>query len=164
MLLKFCAESWYRLNTLYPLILATIQSKNQKRFKTTKQTSKYPTSNVDYRIFMKMSEISRFPDLFKKPKSEYLISETFFFLLFLALFCFSCQVQLLAQVSFQYIITGSGAMTIFFHKGLTRNLEIGNTSSEFCPLSGNWGGLGIPDFATEFFKIPRLQLLPFLSY
>ena len=53
------------------LILATIQSKNQKWFKTTKQTSKYVTSNVYYRIFMMMSQISRFPHLFKKAlKSE----------------------------------------------------------------------------------------------
>ena len=61
------------------LILATIQSKNQKWFKTTKQTSKYATSNVDCRIFMKMSQISRFSDLFKKAKLEYLISEALFF-------------------------------------------------------------------------------------
>ena len=68
------------------------------------------------------------------------------------------------------IITGSGVMTISFYKGLTRNLEIGNT----------------PDFAqnletrpskeyqiwherllwnvTESFKIPRLRLLLFLIY
>ena len=68
------------------------------------------------------------------------------------------------QVSFQYIIGGSGAMTIFFHKALTRNLEFGNTPSEFWPLSGDWGGLEIPSFATEFFKMPLLQPLPFLSY
>ena len=60
------------------LILATIQSKNQKWFKTTKQTSKYATSSVYYRIFMKMSQISRFPDLLKKAKPEYLISEILF--------------------------------------------------------------------------------------
>ena len=34
------------------------------------------------------------------------------------------------------IITGSGVMTIFVYKGLTRNPEIGNTSSEFCPIPG----------------------------
>ena len=55
-------------------------------------------------------------------------------------------------------------MTIFFHKGLTRNSEIGNTPSEFCTLSGDWGGLGIANFATEFFEMPGLQLLPFQSY
>ena len=70
----------------------------------------------------------------------------------------------MAQVSFQYIITGCGAMTNFFHKGLNRYLEIGSTPSEFCPLSGDWGGLGVPNFATKFFKIPGLQPLPFLSY
>ena len=67
-------------STHYTLILSTIQSKNQKWFKTTKQTSKYAFSNVYYRIFTKMSQISRFPDLFKKAKSEYLINETYFLL------------------------------------------------------------------------------------
>ena len=32
-------------------------------------------------------------------------------------------------------MTSSVPMTIFFYKGLTRNLEIGNTPSEFCPIS-----------------------------
>ena len=44
------------------------------------------------------------------------------------------------------IITGSGVMTIFFYKGLTRNSEIGNTH-EFFPISGDWGELWIPNFA-----------------
>ena len=43
------------------------------------------------------------------------------------------------------IITGSGIMTIFFYKGLTRNPEIGNTPSEFCPISGDWCKLWIPN-------------------
>ena len=38
-------------------------------------------------------------------------------------------------------------MTIFFYKGLTRNPEIGNTLSEFCPISEDWGKLGIPNLA-----------------
>ena len=46
---------------------------------------------------------------------------------FLTLLCFLCQVQLLDQVSCQYII-GSEVMTIFSYKGLTRNPEIRNTS------------------------------------
>ena len=45
------------------------------------------------------------------------------------------------------IITGSGVMTVLFYKGLTRNPEIGNTPSEFWPISGNWGSLGIPNLA-----------------
>ena len=44
------------------LILATIQSKNQKWFKTTKQTSKYVTSNVvrfhDFRIYSKKQSLN----------------------------------------------------------------------------------------------------------
>ena len=43
------------------------------------------------------------------------------------------------------IITGSGIMTIFFYKGLTRNPEI--PPSEFCPISGDWGELWIPNLA-----------------
>ena len=56
-------------------ILAIIQSKNKKWFK---QQNKHATSNVYYRIFMKMSQISRFRDLFKKANPEYLISKTLF--------------------------------------------------------------------------------------
>ena len=45
------------------------------------------------------------------------------------------------------IITGSGVMTIFFYKGLTGNPESEIPSSEFCPISGDWGELGIPNLA-----------------
>ena len=41
------------------------------------------------------------------------------------------------------IITGSGVMTISFYNRLTRNLEI--PPSEFCPISGDWGKLGVPN-------------------
>ena len=41
-------------------------------------------------------------------------------------------IQLLVQVSCQYI-TGSRVLTIFFYKGLTRNLEIGNTPVRVLP-------------------------------
>ena len=43
------------------------------------------------------------------------------------------------------IITGSGVMTISFYKGLTRNLEIGNTP--VWVLSNIWRELGIPNLA-----------------
>ena len=43
--------------------------------------------------------------------------------------CFLSLVKFSYWSKFQVnIITGSGIMTIFFHKGLTRNPEIGNTS------------------------------------
>ena len=47
------------------------------------------------------------------------------------------------------MVTRSGVMiiSISFYKGLTRNLEIGNTPSEFCPISEDWGELGIPNLA-----------------
>ena len=43
--------------------------------------------------------------------------------------------------------SASGVMIISFYKGLTRNLEIANTPSEFCPISGDWDKLRIPDLA-----------------
>ena len=58
---------------------------------------------------------------------------------------------LLSLVKFSYwsmfhvnIITGSRVI-IFFHIGLTRNLEI--PPSQFCPISGDWVVLEIPNFA-----------------
>ena len=48
------------------------------------------------------------------------------------------------------IITGSGIMTIFFYKGLSRNLEIGNTPSDFCPISGDWGKLWIQNLVQVY--------------
>ena len=43
------------------------------------------------------------------------------------------------------IITDSGVMTIFFHKGLTRNLKIEKKKAEFCLISSDWGKLEIPN-------------------
>ena len=45
---------------------------------------------------------------------------------------------------------GSRVMTIFFYKGLTRNLEIGNTPFWVYQISGEWGELGIPNLAQMF--------------
>ena len=47
------------------------------------------------------------------------------------------------------IFTGSGVITTSVDKGLTRNLEIPNISSEFCPISRDSGELGIPNFGTN---------------
>ena len=41
------------------------------------------------------------------------------------------------------IITGSGAMTIFFYKGLSKNLEIRNNRQ----ISADWGKLGVPNLS-----------------
>ena len=41
------------------------------------------------------------------------------------------------------IITGSGAMTIFFYKGLSKNLEIRNNRQ----MSADWGKLGVPNLS-----------------
>ena len=41
-------------------------------------------------------------------------------------------------------------ITIFFYKGLSRNPEIGIPPSEFCPIAGDWGELGIPSLALMF--------------
>ena len=45
-------------------------------------------------------------------------------------------------------ITGSGVMTIFVGKELTRSSKFGNTPvwSVFCPISGDWDKLGIPSW------------------
>ena len=52
------------------------------------------------------------------------------------------------------VITGSGIMTIFVYKGLTRNLEIGNTPFEFWLISGDWGKLGTPNLS----RMPLMKL------
>ena len=38
-------------------------------------------------------------------------------------------------------------MTIFLYIGFTKNLEIGNTCFEFCPISRDWCKLGKPNLA-----------------
>ena len=62
-----------------------------------------------------------------------------------AMFCFfvKCSYWYKIQVN---VITCSRVMTIFIYKGLTRYLEIGRLS-EFCPISGDWTELGIPNLA-----------------
>ena len=56
-------------------------------------------------------------------------------------------IQLLVQVSCQYI-TGSRVLTIFFYKGLTRNLEIGNTPVRILPSIWRLGRVGDTKFGT----------------
>ena len=65
-----------------------------------------------------------------------------------------CRVSL---VKFSYwskfhvnIITISGVMTNSVYKGFARNWEITNTLSEFCPISGYWSKLGMPNLAQMF--------------
>ena len=45
------------------------------------------------------------------------------------------------------IITSSGAMTVFYLKGIDLNRKSEIPPSEFCPISGDWGKLGIPNLA-----------------
>ena len=47
------------------------------------------------------------------------------------------------------MMTSPWVMTIFVYKGLARNPEIENTSSELCSISRDWGELGIPDLARK---------------
>ena len=42
-------------------------------------------------------------------------------------------------------MAGSGVLTIFVYKGLTRSPEIGN--KPLCPISGDWGELRVPNLA-----------------
>ena len=57
------------------------------------------------------------------------------------------------------IITGSGITTIFFYKGLTKIRKSEIPSSEFCPISGDWDELWVPNLArmsvTECYWILR---------
>ena len=38
----------------------------------------------------------------------------------------------------------------FFYKGVTTNLETGNTPVWICPISGDWGMLVVPNLARRF--------------
>ena len=86
----------------------------------------------------------QFPDCFKLAKNwknnnditifrNYVIVK-FFWRRFVSLVTFSYWSKFHVNT-----ITGSGVMTISFYEGLTRNTEIGNNPSEFCPTSGDWG-------------------------
>ena len=60
--------------------------------------------------------------------------------------CFTSLVKFSYWYEFHVnFITGSGVMTISFNMRLTRNLEI--PPSEFCPISGDWDEVGIPNLA-----------------
>ena len=64
------------------------------------------------------------------------------------------------------MISGSGVLTISFNKGLTRNTEIGNTPSEFCPIPEDWASKEFgTNVSNKIFlnaaKIPGLQLYCF---
>ena len=69
------------------------------------------------------------------------------------------------------VITGSGVITIFFYKGLTRNPESDVPPPVFCPISGDCGKLGIPNLARmslmKCYLMPknaRVTAFIFLSY
>ena len=70
------------------------------------------------------------------------------------------------------IITGSGVMTIFFYKRLTRNPKIGNSHVWVLPniwrlgrVSDTKHGANVSNkMLLKALKMPGLQLLPFMSY
>ena len=62
------------------------------------------------------------------------------------------------------IITGSGIMTIFFHKGLTRNPEIGNTSVWGFPNIWRLGRVIDTKFGTNVFNRMLLNAAKFQGY
>ena len=67
---------------------------------------------------------------------------------FLTLFYYFFFVRFNYRIKFHVnIITGSGVMTIFFYKRLTRNPRTRNTLVWFCPMPGDWDELGIPNLA-----------------
>ena len=45
-----------------------------------------------------------------------------------------------------------GAVSVVVYKGFIRNPTIGNTLSEFCPISEDWGESGVP-------KLERMSLM-----
>ena len=61
------------------------------------------------------------------------------------------------------VITGSGVMTIFFYKGLTRNPEIGYIPVWVLPISGDRRELGIPNLA-RMFQTKCYRMLQNASY
>ena len=63
----------------------------------------------------------------------------------IVLLCWSSLVTGLVTKFHANIITGSGVMTVFFYNRLTRNPDIKMPSSEFCPISEDWGELGRRD-------------------
>ena len=64
------------------------------------------------------------------------------------------------------MVTRSGVMiiSISFYKGLTRNLEIGNTPSEFCPISEDWGWVRNTKFGTNVSNKMLLNATKFQGY
>ena len=64
---------------------------------------------------------------------------------FVSLVNFSCWSKFQAN-----IIAGSGAMIILFYKGLTRNLEIGNSPIWVFPISKDCSELEIPNLPQMF--------------
>ena len=76
--------------------------------------------------------------------------------------CFVCLVKFSYWSKFHVNIrAGSGNMKIFFYKGLTRNPE--KSPSEFCPISGDWGGLWIPMSLIECFWIMKNSMPPHIT-
>ena len=63
-----------------------------------------------------------------------------------------------------HIITGSGIMTIFFYKGLTRNLEIRNTPVWVLPNFGTLGQVMNTKFRTNVFNRMLLNAAKFQGY
>ena len=61
-------------------------------------------------------------------------------------------------------ITGSGFMIIFFYKGLTRNLEIGNTAACVLPNISRLGQIWDTKFGTNISNNMLLNSAKCLSY
>ena len=61
------------------------------------------------------------------------------------------------------IITGSGVMTISFHKGLTRNLEIGNAPVWILPNIWRLGRVRNTKFGTNVFNKMLLNAAKYLG-
>ena len=51
-----------------------------------------------------------------------------------------------------------------FYMGLTSNLEISNTPSKFCPISGDWGGVRDTKFGANVSNEKLLNAAKCQSY
>ena len=79
--------------------------------------------------------------------------------------CFVSPVKLSNSSKFHVnIITGSGIMTIFFYKGLTRNLDIGNTPVWVFPNNWRLGLVKDTKFGTNISNRILLNAAKFQGY
>ena len=106
-------------------------------------------SFTDYASGMRLSDCSRLAINWKNNNNVTIFRHDIIVNIFKVFF--------VSLVNFSYwskffinIITVSGFMTIFFYKGLTITQKSEIPLSEFCPISGDWDKLEIPNLIRMF--------------